>query len=1722
MCRTAGPAFVVAVLLMFAAAAPAMASDFPGPGAARAAEGMVTGSVESGDHHNCGVKTDGSVACWGRNAEGQSTPPAGTFTQVSAGSSHSCGVKTDTSIACWGANGSGQASPPADSFTQVSAGAAHSCGLRTNGSVVCWGNNRDNLLAVAPGTYTQVSAGDVHSCGVRTDGSVGCWGYVGVDRLTTPVAGTYTQVSTEGRHSCGVKTDGTVACWGNNGEGQTAAHSGTFTQVSAGEYHTCSVRTTGSVACWGRTAEGQSWPHSGTFTQVSAGLTHTCGVRIDGTASCWGRGDVGTTASSAGQFTNRAVDTGNEHTCAIGIGGSVSCWGNTADGRTAAPPGSFIQVSAGSGHSCGVRPDASIACWGRSGDGQSTPPTGEYRQVSAGYTHSCGVKTDGTLACWGSTPGFGPITPPTGTFTQVSAGVQHSCGVRTNGSIACWGDNFHGESAPPLDAYFTHVTAGQFHSCGVQVQGPVTCWGGAYGGGGTPTAVPPAGSYRQVSAGEAHSCGVKTDGSVACWGVGDAGQTTPPAGTFTHVSVAGANSCGVRTDGTLSCWGSNASRQGQLVITSRVPPDSAGGGYSHTYTASTGSSTFVLVGGQLPHGLTLDGATGVLSGTPTSESTFYGTVRAANEFFPLDGGTQAFSITVTLDDPPDAVDDTLTVEEDSRLTDIDVLANDVDPDGGTKTIVSVTQPPHGSVTVAADALSLTYRPTARYCNEPGAQATDYFTYTVNGGDSATVAVTVTCVDDPPVAAGDTKTLYQRAPATMIDVLANDTDFDGGAPRSVASVTQPAHGVASIASDAQSVTYQPADGYCNEPGAEPADQFTYTLEGGSEAVVAVTVLCDDLPTAVDDARTLYEDAAATRIDVLANDLDPDGGPFTIASVTQSAGGTVVRAADGSSLTYQPKPDYCNDPGAAPADDFTYTLNGGSVATVSVTVRCDVPPTANTDTLALDEDSGTSAVDVLANDSNPDEGPMAIASATQPAHGTVAVDASGAGLTYTPDANYCNDPGAEPTDDFAYTLNGGSAAGVAVTVRCDGLPVAVADARTVEEDSPASRLYVLANDTNPDPGVNEPAVVSVTQPAHGSVAVAADGQGVTYRPAVNYCNDPGDAPTDDFTYTLNSGSSTTVAITVSCVDDRTTPVDDAVTVDQDSAYTVIDYLANDSDPDGGPGPVTYSAQSASHGAVRFDEAERLIYQPYPGYCNDPGPEPADHFLVYTDGGETNVWVTVLCENDPPTAAADSPTVAEDAPATSLDLLANDVDADGGVKRIASATRPADGVVVVAADGRGLTYKPDADYCNDPAPAPADEFTYTLNGGSSATVAITVTCARDLPSAIDDSRTVLEDSAATRFDVLANDLDPEGDVTIVSATQPEHGAVVVAPDGQSLTYQPPPEYCNDSEAGARDAFTYSVDGGSSATVGIRVSCVEDPVIAFADTATVLEDAPATSLDLLANDPDPDGGPKAIVSATQPAHGTVVVAADGRRLSYRPDAGYCNEPGAEPTDDFTYTVTGGSSARVAITVKCVEDDGDGDGAADAADNCPAVANGGQADLDHDRAGDACDPDIDGDGTLNAADAFPNDPTRSAPDPVPPVPLPGNCANVTAGTAAADTLLGSAFGDRLSGRAGNDRLSSLGGNDCLFGEDGADRLSGGDGNDRLSGGSGNDTLSGGAGKDDLVGGRGADAFSGGSGNDTINSADGRRETVKCGAGTDRVKADRKDRLSGCEKVRRV
>jgi hypothetical protein len=114
-----------------------------------------------------------------------------------------------------------------------------------------------------------------------------------------------------------------------------------------------------------------------------------------------------------------------------------------------------------------------------------------------------------------------------------------------------------------------------------------------------------------------------------------------------------------------------------------------------------------------------------------------------------------------------------------------------------------------------------------------------------------------------------------------------------------------------------------------------------------------------------------------------------------------------------------------------------------------------------------------------------------------------------------------------------------------------------------------------------------------------------------------------------------------------------------------------------------------------------------------------------------------------------------------------------------------------------------------------------------------------------------------------------------------------------------------------------------------------------------------------------------------------------------------------------------------------------------------------------------------------------------------------GPCTTETRGTRKRDKIDGTPGGDLIRARRGNDRVRAGEGNDCVKGNGGRDRVKGNAGDDVVAGGAGNDRLSGGPGADKLKARRGG------------------RDVVRCGKGKDKAVVDRRDRVRGCERVRR-
>ena len=221
---------------------------------------------------------------------------------------------------------------------------------------------------------------------------------------------------------------------------------------------------------------------------------------------------------------------------------------------------------------------------------------------------------------------------------------------------------------------------------------------------------------------------------------------------------------------------------------------------------------------------------------------------------------------------------------------------------------------------------------------------------------ATVSVTISPVNDVPVATFDSDTVVEDGSVT-IDILANDTDLDGTlVPASVHitgttlpgdSLVVPGQGTWSVNTATGAITFAPLPNY---NGA--VTDITYTVDDDSGATsnpvsVSVSIIdVNDTPTAAADNAVVVEDGVAV-INVLSNDGDLDGTlvPSTVQNTgTASPGDPLVVAGQGTwsvnpfsgAISFTPLANY-----DGPVTDITYTVDDDSgatsnPATVSVTI------------------------------------------------------------------------------------------------------------------------------------------------------------------------------------------------------------------------------------------------------------------------------------------------------------------------------------------------------------------------------------------------------------------------------------------------------------------------------------------------------------------------------------------------------------------------------------------------------------------------------------------------------------------------------------------------------------------------------------------------------------------------------------------------------------------
>jgi uncharacterized membrane protein len=599
----------------------------------------------------------------------------------------------------------------------------------------------------------------------------------------------------------------------------------------------------------------------------------------------------------------------------------------------------------------------------------------------------------------------------------------------------------------------------------------------------------------------------------------------------------------------------------------------------------------------------------------------------------------------------------------------------------------------------------------------------------------------------------------------------------------------------------------------------------------------------------------------------------------------------------------------DVAASAPGEYTITVQASAAevsasASAGLSVAARVfprPPVAADDQVTTLEDM-TFALDVLANDSDPDDyshqgDALTVIAVTQPGHGQLVINADQS-LSYTPFENY------NGSDSFTYTIcdaDGKTAtAAVQITVApLNDAPLLLADTATTLEDTPFT-FAVLANDSDIDGDVLT--ITAVTQPANGFITIQPNGS-LIFAPTANFNG------LASFRYTASDGmvsDNAPVTITIKAVNDSPIAVDDSVILDEDSTVN-LNVLANDSDVDGDALQATLLMQPA-HGAAAINLNGTLAYTPTANYYG------SDHFLYATDDGHggvvtATVGITITPVADAPFALDDFVTMPEDANLT-ISALANDADPDGDSLSLVTFTSPAHGWAIRNQNGT-LTYWPALNFYG------SDSFTYQISDGSAytvtATVFITVMPVNDAPIARNDQVELAEDSVAT-INALANDSDIENDgLALTGLTEPAHGQASMGLLG-TIIYTPTLNYAGP------DSFYYTLGDGqvsSSARVSLTVTPVNDAPVAADDTAITFEDTPRT-FNVFANDSDIDDAILIITGLTQPANGLVATNLDGT-LTYTPTANFFG------LDAFAYTIEdvvgAASTAQVMITITAVND---------------------------------------------------------------------------------------------------------------------------------------------------------------------------------------------------------
>ncbi|MFW1182869.1 tandem-95 repeat protein [Vibrio parahaemolyticus] len=853
-----------------------------------------------------------------------------------------------------------------------------------------------------------------------------------------------------------------------------------------------------------------------------------------------------------------------------------------------------------------------------------------------------------------------------------------------------------------------------------------------------------------------------------------------------------------------------------------------------------------------------------------------------------------------INDAPNAKNDVITTEEDTAVT-IDVLVNDSDVEGDVLSIQSASVPSEqGSVDIVNG--KLVFTPAENFNGD----AT--ITYIVTDGDltdEAKVTVTVTPVNDSPVAVDDTVSTQEDTVVT-IDVLPNDSDVDGD-KLSIQSASVPeAQGKVEIVDG--KLVFTPAENFNGHA------EITYTVTDGEltdEAKVSVTVNpVNDAPTIkVDAVESITENAVSTDTVVATltvRDTDTPEDRLTV-SLENNSNGYFVLVGNEVKLTQAGVDAVNNDELNLKDLTISASVSDGVNPTASdsdslVVNRVNDAPTVENaiadQVLSEDFDAYTIDLNEVFKDSD------SALNFSVSGNNSIQISIVNGVATITPTADW------NGKETITFTATDPSGESISQTVNFTVAPVAdiVADKATVVEDTPTI-IKVLGNDTFEGDGK----VVSLDTnngPSNGTISVNPDGS-VTYTPNDNYHGE------DTFTYIVTSGDvseSTTVEVNVTPVNDAPVAKNDISTTQEDTAVT-IDVLSNDTDVDGDKLSIQSATVPEAQGKVEIVDG-KLVFTPAENFNGH-----AEITYTVTDGeltDEAKVSVTVNPVNDAPTIKVDAvESITENAVSTDTvvaTLTVRDTDTPEDQLTV-SLENNSNGYFVLVGNEVKLTQAGVDAVNNDELNLKDLTISASVSDGVNPTASdsdsLVVNRVNDAPTvenAIAD-QVLSEDFDAYTIDL--NEVFKDSDSSLEFSVSGNSNIQVAIVNGIA-TFTPTADW-NGSEA-----LTFTATDPSGESVSQTVNFTVAPVVDIvADKATVVEDTP-TIIKVLGNDTfEGDDQVVSLDTNNGPANGTVSVNPDGS-VTYTPNDNY------HGTDSFTYIVTSGGvseSTTVSVDVTPVND---------------------------------------------------------------------------------------------------------------------------------------------------------------------------------------------------------